>query len=154
MKQAVMAFQEDEVKYDEFIAQVQRRADLSTKDEAERAIRATLETLAGRLAGGEAKDLAAQLPPEIAIYLEQPRVGAGEDFSLDEFFKLVSEREGVELAEASFHARVVLGLLTEVVTMGEIEDVRAQLPPEFRQLFEVENEGELPGQGVIDIPEL
>jgi uncharacterized protein (DUF2267 family) len=103
---------------------------------------------------GEAKDLAAQLPPEIAIYLEQPRVGAGEDFSLDEFFKLVSEREGVELAEASFHARVVLGLLTEVVTMGEIEDVRAQLPPDFRQLFEVENEGELPGQGVIDIPEL
>lgn len=69
MKQAVMTFQEDGVKYDEFIAQVQRRADLSTKDEAERAIRATLETLAGRLAGGEAKDLAAQLPPEIAIYL-------------------------------------------------------------------------------------
>ena len=24
----------------------------------------------------------------------------------------------------------------------------------FRQLFEVENEGELPGQGVIDIPEM
>jgi uncharacterized protein (DUF2267 family) len=154
MKQAVMTFQEDEVKYDEFIAQVQRRADLSTKDEAERAIRATLETLAGRLAGGEAKDLAAQLPPEIAIYLQQPLVGAGEDFSLDEFFRLVSEREGIELAEASFHARVVLGLLTEAVTMGEIEDVRAQLPAEFRQLFEVENEGELPSQGVIDIPEM
>jgi uncharacterized protein (DUF2267 family) len=149
-----MTFQEDEVKYDEFIAQVQRRADLNTKDEAERAIRATLETLAGRLAGGEAKDLAAQLPPEIAIYLQQPLVGAGEDFSLDEFFRLVSEREGIELAEASFHARVVLGLLTEAVTMGEIEDVRAQLPAEFRQLFEVENEGELPSQGVIDIPEM
>jgi hypothetical protein len=28
-----------------------------------------------------------------------------------------------------------------------------QLPAEFRQLFEVENEGELPGQGVIDTSE-
>jgi hypothetical protein len=36
----------------------------------------------------------------------------------------------------------VLGLLAEVETMGEIENVRAQLPAEFRQLFEVENEGE------------
>jgi uncharacterized protein (DUF2267 family) len=75
-------------------------------------------------------------------------------FTLDDFFMRVAEREGSELAEATFHARVVLGLLSEVVTMGEIENVRAQLPAEFRQLFEVENEGELPGQGVIDITEM
>ncbi len=75
-------------------------------------------------------------------------------FTLDDFFMRVAEREGSELAEATFHARVVLGLLAEVVTMGEIENVRAQLPAEFRQLFEVENEGELPGQGVIDITEM
>ncbi len=56
--------------------------------------------------------------------------------------------------DAAFHTRVVLGLVSEVVTLGEIENVRAQLPADLRQLFEVENEGELPGQGVIDIPEL
>ena len=67
---------------------------------------------------------------------------------------LVAEREGLGLAEATFHARVVLGLVTEVVTMGEIENIRAQLPAEFRQLFEVENEGELPGQSVIDVSEM
>ena len=138
------------MKYDEFIAQVQRRAEISTRDEADSAVRAALETLAERLAGGEAKDLASQLPPEIAIYLEQPLAGAGEDYSLDEFFQRVSDGEGVALPDATFHARVVIGLLSEVVTMGEIENVRAQLPAEFRQLFEVENEGELPGQGVID----
>ncbi len=49
------------------------------------------------------------------------------------------------LAEASFHARVVLGLLTEAIIMGEIENVRSQLPAEFHQLFDVKNEGELPG---------
>jgi uncharacterized protein (DUF2267 family) len=139
------------VKYDEFMAQVQRRADLNSREEAERATHAVLKTLGERLAGGEPKDLASQLPPEIAAYLQQGFAGAGESFSLDEFFERVSEREGVELPEATFHARVVIGLLSEVVTMGEIENVRAQLPAEFRQLFEVENEGELPGQGVIDI---
>lgn len=142
------------MKYDEFVAQVQRRADLQTKDEAVQAIRATLETLGERLAGGEAKDLAAQLPPEVAIYLQQPLTGAGVPFTLDDFFVRVAERQDSGLAEASFNARVVLGLLAEVVTMGEIENIRAQLPAEFRQLFEVENEGELPGQGVINVPEM
>ncbi len=142
------------MKYDEFIAQVQRRADLNTKDEAVRATRAVLETLGERLAGGEPKDLAAQLPPEIAGYLHQPLPGAGVPFTLDDFFMRVAEREGSELAEATFHVRVVLGLVAEVVTMGEIENIRARLPAEFRQLFEVENEGELPGQGVIDVTEI
>jgi hypothetical protein len=33
--------------------------------------------------------------------------------------------------------------------MGGIEDVRAQLPPEFARLFAVENEGEIPELGQI-----
>ncbi len=142
--------QEVEVKYDEFVAQVQRRASIDSREQAERAIEATLETLAERLIGGEPKDLAAQLPPELAAYLRQPFAGAGEDLTLDEFFEIVSKRENMPVAEAAFHARVVCGLLAEVVSMGEIENVRSQLPSDIRQLFEVENEGELPGQGVID----
>jgi uncharacterized protein (DUF2267 family) len=139
------------VKYDEFIAQVQHRAGLNTKSDALLATRAALETLGERLEGGEPEDLAAQLSPEIAVYLVQPFAGSGVPFTLDDFFMRVAEREGTALAEATFHARVVLGLIAEVVTMGEIENVRSQLPADFRQLFEVENEGELPGQGVIDV---
>ena len=133
------------MKYDEFISQVQRRADLASREEAERATRATMETLGERLAGGEAKDLAAQLPPEIAQYLEQAYTGIREKFSLDEFFWRVSQREGVDLTESTYHARVVVALLSEAVTMGEIEDVRAQLPEDFARLFEVQYEGDLPG---------
>lgn len=136
--------QEDEVKYDEFVAQVQRRANLGSRGEAERAIRATLETVAERLSGGEPKDLASQLPAEIAVYLQQPFAGVGEGFSLDEFFRRVSERESVDLPVAALHARIVIAVLSESVTMGEIENVRAQLPADIRQLFMVENEGELP----------
>lgn len=139
------------MKYDEFISQVQQRAGLSSHEEAERASRATLETLAERLAGGEAKDLASQLPPEIGQYLLGGLSGSGEKISLDEFFWRVSQREGVDLNESTLHARVVTGLISEAVTQGEVENVRAQLPKDFAKLFEVENEGTLPP--VEELPE-
>jgi uncharacterized protein (DUF2267 family) len=132
------------LKYDEFIAQVRHRAGLGSHAEAERATRATLETLAERLAGGEAHDLASQLSPELARYLELPDAGIAAKLTLDEFFELVSEREGVDLPDATLHARVVIGVLTEAVSLGEIKDVRVQLPAAFAQLFKVENEGDLP----------
>src|SRR6266705_6459177 len=96
------------LRYDEFLGQVQHRAGLGSHAEAERATRATLETLAERLAGGEAKDLAAQLPQELAAYLQQPLAGIGESLSLNEFFQRISQREGVALPEASYHARVII----------------------------------------------
>ncbi len=98
----------------------------------------------------EPRLLASQLPPEIGVYLQQPFAGAGESFSLDEFFQRVSNREGVPVQDAAYHARIIIALITEVVTMGEIENVRSQLPTEFRQLFDVQDEGQIPGQGVID----
>jgi uncharacterized protein (DUF2267 family) len=132
------------VKYDEFLGQVRHRARLGSRGEAERATRATLETLAERLVGGEARDLAAQLPPELAHFLQPPDAGIGTKLTLDELFETVSMREGVELEEATFHARVVIGVLTEAVSQGEIQDVRVQLPAAFAQLFNVANEGDLP----------
>ena len=132
------------MRYDEFLGHVQHRARLGSRAEAERATRATLETLAERLVGGEAHDLASQLPPELARSLEAPDAGSGAKLTLDEFFELVSEREGVDLEDSTFHARVVIGVLTEAVSLGEIKDVRVQLPAAFAQLFNVENEGDLP----------
>src|SRR5436305_14221928 len=131
------------MKYDEFISQVQQRANLVSREEAERATRATMETLGERLAGGEAKDLAAQLPLEIAQYLELAYTGIQEKFSLDEFFWRVSQREGVDLTESTYHARVVAALPTEAVTMGEMEGVRAQLPENFPKSFELQYEGDI-----------
>ena len=112
------------MKYDEFIAQVRRRARLATTEEAERATRATLQTLAERIEIDEVKDLVSQLPQELALYMQSATAGSAVSFSLDEFFHRVSEREGIDLADATFHARIVTALLSEVVTVGEIEDVR------------------------------
>jgi uncharacterized protein (DUF2267 family) len=123
------------MKHDEFIGQVQHRARLGSRGDAERATRATLETLGERLAGGEPKDLASQLPPELGRHVLEGLAGLGEPFSLDEFFRRVSVREGVDLPKAIFHARMVISVLKEAVSQGEIDDVLSQLPPEYDRLF-------------------
>ena len=132
------------MKSDEFVAKVQRRAGLDSPESALLATGATLATLSERLAGGEVKDLASQLPPEIGVFLLQPMEGMGVPFGLDEFFWRIGQRVGIDLQDAALQARVVIGVLCEAVSMGEIENIRAQLPKDIRQLFMVENEGELP----------
>jgi uncharacterized protein (DUF2267 family) len=123
------------MKHDEFIGQVQHYAHLSSRGEAERATRATLETLGERLSGGEPNDLASQLPMEIGRHLQQSWSGFGEHFTLDEFFRRVSQREHVDLDEATRHAKAVMEVVCTAVSVGEIDDVRAQLPREFASLF-------------------
>ncbi|HHX45155.1 MAG TPA: DUF2267 domain-containing protein [Chloroflexi bacterium] len=128
--------------FDEFIGQVQSRGRMASQDEALKATRATLGVLGQRLAGGEASDLAAQLPEEIARFLHSDG-GTGERFDLDEFFRRVSEREGVDLPVSVHHARAVISVLQEAVSRGEMQDVRAQLPEDFAPLFEAGSEGEM-----------
>ncbi len=57
------------MKRDGFIKEVRERGHMSSREEAEKATRATLETLAERLAGEEVEHLASQLPPGIAEHL-------------------------------------------------------------------------------------
>jgi uncharacterized protein (DUF2267 family) len=131
------------MQHDEFIAQVKRRAHLRTSGDAELATRATLETLAERLAGNEANNAAAQLPKGIAQYLQHQYAGAGVRLSLDEFFERISLREGVELPQAVNHAHAVIDVLTDAISYGEIQDIRTQLPPEFAPLFGVGSQGKM-----------
>lgn len=130
------------MKYDQFMKQVKTQANLGSVGDAVKATRATLETLAERIPANEVKDLASQLPSEIANYLRS-RASFFERFGLDEFFKRVSEREGVQLPDATYHARVVVSVLQNAVTKGEINDIRTQLPREFAPLFESGLEGRL-----------
>lgn len=121
--------------HEEFVGQVQNLGHLSSTAEAERAIRATLETLAERLAGGEASDLAAQLPAEIGEHLRRRGEESFERLDLDEFYDRVSEREGSEKPDAVHHAKAVVQVLRDAVTPGEMEDVEQQLPEVFRHLL-------------------
>lgn len=127
------------MKFHNFVGQVQHRAQLASEGDAIRAIQATLQTLAERLDPHEAKDLAAQLPREFASYLDTPNHSVR--MSLDDFLHKVSEREHESLPQAIYHARVVVEVLKEAVSAGEIKDVRSQLPREFSDLFEAGSRG-------------
>jgi uncharacterized protein (DUF2267 family) len=102
----------------------------STREEAERALEATLRTLAERITGGEARDVADHLPKEVRRLLSDTPEEA-ERFGLDEFYRRVAEREGVDRRTAAAHARAVFVALGVAVAPGELRDMAAQLPRDF-----------------------
>ena len=111
-----------------------RRQSVRQRRAAENAITATLETLNERITGGEARALAAQLPKEIQPAL-RPKAEEAEGFSLEELYWRVAERKGVDIETAHMDASVVMGVLREAVTPGELDDVMAQLPEDFNTLL-------------------
>ena len=88
----------------QFVSAVKESLDLPDNRSAERAVKATLTVLGQRLEGGEAKDLASQLPGGLADAL--PNEGAGERFDVDTFYQRIAEQEGegVTVAQARQHA--------------------------------------------------
>jgi uncharacterized protein (DUF2267 family) len=121
------------MKYQEFLGQVQARARLPSPDAAVKATRATLMTLGERLLDPQAHHLAAQLPEELALMLEDR---GQESFGFDEFIARVSEREHVSVPQATYHARVVLEVLGEAISPGSLDKLRNSMPPELRLLLE------------------
>ena len=118
---------------EQFIGEVLDLAEIESDEDAQKAIGATLQTLKERLAGEEPSDLAAQLPPEIAPYVEGD--GGRESFSVEEFYERVARKEGASNEEAIRHARAVATVLQTTVTGGELEDIRSQLGNGYEELF-------------------
>nr|BFE80165.1 DUF2267 domain-containing protein [Planobispora longispora] len=125
------------MQHDEFIGRVQARAQLPSRGAAERACRATLETLGERVPEGLADNLASQLPYEIGENLRRTEVydgvGTGEGFGRDEFIRRVADRAGDGL-EAAQLARVVLEVTDEATSGLIMNVVRESLPSDLRTL--------------------
>jgi uncharacterized protein (DUF2267 family) len=118
--------------YDTFTRTAAERAGM-TSDAMDLIERATLQTLAERISGGEARDLASQLPKP----LQQELMGVdepAEPFGVDEFVRRVAVRAGVTRNEAWTGAAAALNTLRDAVTPGEFDDVLSQLPKEYREL--------------------
>lgn len=123
------------MKYDEFIKHIQNVADLGSREEAEQATYATLETLKERIVGNEASQLAAQLPKELGQYLRGREGKDGQYFPVEEFYQRVSQKEGVDPTVAAVHVRAVFTVLQAAVTPGELADVRANFSEDYADLF-------------------
>ena len=121
------------MQYDEFISKVVERSDLD-RDAAEALTAATLRTLAERITGGEAEDLAAQLPEELKLPLTAGVEEAAEPFDVAEFIRRVAERARTDGDTALASQGAIFSTLREAVTPGELDDIISQLPQEFRGL--------------------
>lgn len=118
--------------YDRFLDSIALKAGVTTA-EAEPIARAVLTTLAERIAPGEARDLAAQLPPEVSpwLYTTDPAEG----FDEEEFLRRVAAREGTSPEVAERHARAVFAALGQAVPAQEIHDLKAELPADYLPLI-------------------
>src|SRR5215211_15366 len=119
--------------HDRFLVLVQRTAEVD-REVAERATRAALETLAERLLPGEARDLAEQVPDELARWLSArgPRAA----FDAEEFIRRVAERDAIDVATAEKHAKAVFYALSRAITRDEFDDMVSELPKDYRPLLE------------------
>jgi uncharacterized protein (DUF2267 family) len=121
------------VKLQEFVERVAERARISDRFEAEKTAVVVLQALSDRLTGKEAHDLLAQLP---AMFKELVIVSqSAQPLSADEFVRRVSDDLAVSEDEARARIRAVFATLREAVTRGELEDVLAQLDPEYADLL-------------------
>jgi uncharacterized protein (DUF2267 family) len=120
--------------FDKLVKEIQVAGEFADRDHALSATEAVLSVLGERLAGNEPGQLAAQLPPELAVAL--PGQGSGDAFGIEEFDRRVAEREGRGCSplEAHRHSAAVLTTVLRSVTPGERDDVVAQLPAEYLDL--------------------
>jgi uncharacterized protein (DUF2267 family) len=118
--------------YERFIDVVATVAALD-RDGAERASRATLQTLGERIDREEARQIAAQLPPELAPWIAT--MSPAEAFDADELVRRVARREDVDVGVAERHVAAVFDALARTVSREEWDDMVAELPGDFARLL-------------------
>lgn len=122
------------MKYDDFITKVAERADVSLET-ADALTAATLQTLAERISGGEAAQLAEYLPEELRPYLtgaEEP----AQHFGPQAFVRRVAERAGTDPDRATSGIRAVFATLREATPPEEFQDATTQLPKDYSRFLD------------------
>ncbi|MGK4005224.1 CBS domain-containing protein [Sorangium sp. So ce1036] len=105
---------------------------------APEAVGATLCTLSRRLSGGEARDLAAALPPTIQAIVqpcathrdEQPEV-----FSRREFLETLAEHLQIDTDQARAVSQAIFAAVEREIPMKEVTDIESQLPADLKELW-------------------
>lgn len=141
--QTVATFQKTLEKSNQWIEEVMEELDLESPQLAYRMLRAVLHALRDHLTLQETADLASQLPMLIrGFYYEgwKPAGKLHKEHQELEFLRRVSENFSKEPELIIFEdceniAMAVFRVLSRHVSLGEIQDVKAVLPRELRQLW-------------------
>ncbi|GAA0446678.1 DUF2267 domain-containing protein [Streptomyces olivaceiscleroticus] len=132
------------MRHEEFLRVVQTGAALPDRAAAERAVRATLETLAERVPDGLAEHLAAQLPHELGEHVRRVVAAheggpeghhTAERFDLTAFAARISWRGGVPEDVALREASAVFEALDAALAPELSEKLGSVLPPDIRELL-------------------
>lgn len=123
---------------DEFLKNVTEVGGPSDAESAAVVTRTVLDNLGKQLKGGEAADLAAQLPAELQEPLQRHGSEAPLTDDVDDFLRRLAEQlgDGIDPDTARAYAGAVLSTVDAAVSEGEIGDLRSQLPAGFAPLFE------------------
>jgi len=120
--------------YNRLVRDVTARTSLSF-ELSERALIVTLCMLCRRLVPDEAVDLISQLPSKLHSQLEQCLDGPERAVTADAMRREVARVVGIKLEEASPVLNGVLSAISSIVSAGQIEEVRGQLPEDMKDLL-------------------
>ena len=116
------------------LERLERTGAFATGEDADTAIRVTMEVLGEQLPALDVEPIAHALPPELAEPLR--RGSHREKFGAEELYRRVSERAGIEPAIAREQVQVVCRELAELLT-GEARDhLTLHAPADLAALFE------------------
>jgi CBS domain-containing protein/uncharacterized protein (DUF2267 family) len=124
-------------KYGRLLHLVQQATRLPRRELAETALEVVLGAVIRRITPQEAEDLLAQLPSKLQERFLDLSRGPDRSIDLASVGRALAERLELGPEEAIVVARGVGTALEQVVSGGEIEDVRAQLPLGMRELFPI-----------------
>jgi uncharacterized protein (DUF2267 family) len=132
------------VERDEFITHVQSLAQSNSREEAERATRATLETIKERIPGDQATDLASELPQQLGSYLCGREREPAQSFNLQEFITRASQKENIEPTVAAIHVRAVFAVLQNAITPAKFTQFHSYFTHDYEELFGTSPTSEVP----------
>lgn len=123
---------------DEFLKYVIEEGGPNDPESAALVTRTVLDNLGKRLKGGEAADLAAQLPEELQESLTLHGSAEPVRDDVDDFLRRIAQQLGQDIDPETVgtYVRAVLSTLQATVSEGEINDLRSQLPAGFAPFFE------------------
>jgi uncharacterized protein (DUF2267 family) len=125
------------VTFEQFVADVRRRARLDSDGAAESASRATLRVLAERLPAPRREALGRALPAPLCDDLARPGV-ATRNFPVREFFNRVARADVCvgSAQQARPRAAAVIATLRDTLPVDLYDDLVDQLPPDYYQVLD------------------